>query len=579
MKGRIKLSLQDIQNVKGGHQALYRKWRPSTFSDVVGQDHITGVLKYQVSNGKTNHAYLFCGSRGTGKTTCAKILAKAVNCPNAKDGEPCNNCEICRRIDSGMSMEVLEMDAASNTGVDYIRDIKEEVVFSPSEIGTRVYIIDEVHMLTENAFNALLKTLEEPPQKVIFILATTEIQKIPATILSRCQRFDFRRIPVATISDRLLMIAENENIDITGSAAHLIAKLALGGMRDAISMLELCSGEGDRITEEKVSSATGIIGRESIIRMVKAILSGNYGEIFSMISSVYSNSYDISSFVSEIMQFYRDVAVYKTMVSKSSAELSRDILDLSDSELSEVKEISEKVRQETLIYHIKLLEEAFVSMSRGTDKRICAEMTLMRMCSGNTWDASPEALSERISSLEARIAEGGVFAPPRPTFTSSESSAKAQTKPAEEDLTVQKNAEESHEKAAKVLDTPAPVKIEAPKKTEQRFEKPEKAEPKREISEPGLEWTEFSEWIEIVSQYDKIDRSISPFLRLASADTDGKTLRIKVSDAFSKVMLENAKIEDFVMRFSASKGFMFSQIVIEVSAVKDDQVSMFDSLL
>jgi hypothetical protein len=201
------------------------------------------------------------------------------------------------------------------------------------------------------------------------------------------------------------------------------------------------------------------------------------------------------------------------------------------------------------------------------------------MCSGNTWDASPEALSERISSLEVRIAEGGVFAPPRPTFTSNESIAKAQTKSVEEDLAAKKNEDPSLEKTAKISDMPIPAKIETPKQLEDRSEKIEKKETKREVSESGLEWTEFSEWIEIVSQYDKIDRSISPFLRLASADTDGKTLRIKVSDAFSKVMLENAKIEDFVMRFSASKGFMFSQIMIEVSAVQDDQVSMFDGLL
>ncbi len=564
---------------QGGHQALYRKWRPTTFSDVVGQDHITSVLRYQVANDKTSHAYLFCGSRGTGKTTCAKILAKAVNCPNSKNGEPCNECEICRRIDGGMSMEVLEMDAASNTGVDYIRDIREEVVFSPSEVGTRVYIIDEVHMLTESAFNALLKTLEEPPQKVIFILATTEIQKIPATILSRCQRFDFRRIPAQTISDRLMKISSQENIEITDGAAHLIAKLALGGMRDAISMLELCSGEGDRITEERVSAATGIIGRESIIKTVKAILSGNYGEIFATISSVYSNSYDIASFISEIMQFYRDIAIYKTLATKNG-EISRDILDLSDLELSDVAEISEKVRRETVIYHIKMLEEAFLSMSRGTDKRICAEMTLMRMCSGNTWDSSPEALAERISSLEARFTEGGIFPAPRPTFseTNEIKSVPAAEAPARQEIKAETKVEPvdvTVKAEEKVPEPMTEVKIkEAPKASPMPAAKPASAE-----NSDGPEWTEFSDWIEVVSQYDKIDRSISPFLRLASADTDGSTLRIKVSDSFSKMMLENAKIDDFIMRFSASRGFMFSQIIIEVSEAKEDQVSMFDGLL
>ncbi|MBE6608535.1 MAG: DNA polymerase III subunit gamma/tau [Ruminococcaceae bacterium] len=590
---------------QNGHQALYRKWRPTTFSDVVGQDHITSVLKYQVSQGKTNHAYLFCGSRGTGKTTCAKILAKAVNCPNSKNGEPCNECEICRRIDSGMSMEVLEMDAASNTGVDYIRDIREEVVFSPSEVGTRVYIIDEVHMLTESAFNALLKTLEEPPQKVIFILATTEIQKIPATILSRCQRFDFRRIPANTISSRLVKISEQEGIEITESAAHLIAKLAQGGMRDAISMLELCSGEGDKITEERISEATGIIGRESIIRTVKAVLSGNYGEIFGMISSVYSNSYDISSFISEIMQFYRDVAIYKTLASKTG-EISREILDLSDAELAEVAAIAEKVRHETVIYHIKLLEEAFLSMSRGTDKRISAEMTLMRMCSGDVLGTSNEALAERISSLEARFTEGGIFSAPRPTFDSNREAPKPKAiisdstpKPVKEEKEEAKPSENAEIPIAIISDDELPPWDEADTQPKEEapvsVKKPETAE-KEEIAvkkpasaaevdtdaaetSDGPEWSEFPDWIEVVSQYDKIDRSIAPFLRLASADTDGKTLRIKVSDSFSKMMLENAKVEDFIMRFSASRGFMFEKVVIEVSAVKEDQVSMFDGLI
>ena len=584
---------------QNGHQALYRKWRPATFSDVVGQDHITSVLKYQVSLSKTNHAYLFCGSRGTGKTTCAKILAKAVNCPNAKNGEPCNECEICRRIDSGMSMEVLEMDAASNTGVDYIRDIREEVVFSPSEVGTRVYIIDEVHMLTESAFNALLKTLEEPPQKVIFILATTEIQKIPATILSRCQRFDFRRIPVKTISERLMRIASQEKIEITESASHLIAKLAQGGMRDAISMLELCSGEGGKITEERISEATGIIGRESIIRTVKAVLSGNYREIFTIISSVYSNSYDISSFIAEIMQFYRDVAIYKTLASRTG-EISREILDLSDAELSDIKAIAEKIRQETVIYHIKLLEEAFLSMSRGTDKRISAEMTLMRMCSGDALGTSSEALAERISSLEARFTEGGIFPAPRPTFeSSSENSApkvvaaESAVKPANKEVKPSENSETPisiiNDDELPPWDVEEDVQTSVSAAPEKPTVKAEKVVQSAKIPTPtpvpaaessdGPEWSEFPDWIEVVSQYDKIDRSIAPFLRLATADTDGKTLRIKVSDSFSKMMLENAKVEDFIMRFSASRGFMFERAVVEVATVKEDQVSMFDGLI
>ena len=222
------------------HQALYRKWRPDVFDDVYGQEHITSVLKYEVGNGKLSHAYLFCGSRGVGKTTCAKILAKAVNCENPQNGEPCGVCDSCRAIDAGSAPDVLEMDAASNNGVDNIRDIREEVIFAPAMLKYKVYIVDEVHMLSTSAFNALLKTLEEPPSYVIFILATTEQHKLPATIISRCQRFEFRRISTENLSARIELIAKEEGIKLTKDASHLIARLSQGGMRDAISLLELC---------------------------------------------------------------------------------------------------------------------------------------------------------------------------------------------------------------------------------------------------------------------------------------------------------------------------------------------------
>ena len=257
-------------------QALYRKWRPADFDDVCGQDHITSILKYEVANNKTTHAYLFCGSRGTGKTTCAKILSKAVNCENPVNGNPCNNCHSCRSVDAGIATDVYEMDAASNNGVEHIRDIRDEVLYTPSELKNRVYIIDEVHMLSQSAFNALLKTLEEPPENVIFILATTETQKIPATILSRCQRFDFRRIPTKTIADRLIYIAEKEGFKVDYDAAFLIGKLAQGGMREAISMLELCSGEHETITTQVVIDTTGINIRSSVFNTINAIHDKNY---------------------------------------------------------------------------------------------------------------------------------------------------------------------------------------------------------------------------------------------------------------------------------------------------------------
>ena len=243
------------------HQALYRKWRPKTFNDVCGQDHITSILKYEIDNSKFSHAYLFCGSRGTGKTSCAKILSKAVNCLSPEGGNPCGKCEACLSIENGTTTDVLEMDAASNNGIDNIRDIRDEVVYAPSSLKYRVYIIDAVHMLSASAFNALLKTLEEPPEHVVFILATTELHKLPATIISRCQRFDFRRISTEVLKNHLLHIADAEGIDLCPEAAVMLAKQAQGGMRDAISLLELCAGSREKITPEVVNITVGARGR------------------------------------------------------------------------------------------------------------------------------------------------------------------------------------------------------------------------------------------------------------------------------------------------------------------------------
>ena len=251
------------------YQAFYRKWRPRRFDDVCGQEHITSVLRYETEHGAFSHAYLFCGSRGTGKTTCAKILARAVNCEHPEGGNPCGQCAACRAIEEGTTTDVIEMDAASNNGVDNIRDIRDEVVYAPSALKKRVYIIDEVHMLSASAFNALLKTLEEPPAHVVFILATTELHKLPATIVSRCQRFDFRRISMDALISRLTYIAGQEGLELEPEAARMLARLAQGGMRDAISLLELCAGSRGVITPAAVNEAVGSAGREALERTVR----------------------------------------------------------------------------------------------------------------------------------------------------------------------------------------------------------------------------------------------------------------------------------------------------------------------
>ena len=380
------------------HQALYRKWRPKSFDSVYGQEHITSVLKYEVKNDRCSHAYLFCGSRGTGKTTCAKLLAKAVNCLSPEDGNPCGVCEACRAIETETATDVVEMDAASNTGVDYIRDIREAVMYAPSMLKNRVYIIDEVHMLTQSAFNALLKTLEEPPSQVIFILATTEQQKIPATILSRCQRFEFRRIASDVIAKRLLYIAENENFILSPDAARLIARASQGGMRDAISLLELCAGEGKEIGADTVRAVTGALGREQATLAVRAILSKDADALFSVIAETTESSKEITVFWQELMDLYRDMLVFKTTKHPGL------YLDLTPDEEETIRTLSDGFDTATLIRHCTLAENALSGMQRaGASKRLCAEMALLKMCDEKL-DTLPEGIVARLSALEEKLA-------------------------------------------------------------------------------------------------------------------------------------------------------------------------------
>ncbi len=380
------------------HLALYRKWRPVDFDDVCGQKGITDILKYQVQNDRVSHAYLFCGSRGTGKTSCAKILAKAVNCLNPRSGNPCNECAACRSIDRGEAVDITEMDAASNTGVDNVRTIKEEIVFSPAELRYRVYIIDEVHMISQNAFNALLKTLEEPPAHVIFILATTELHKLPATIISRCQRYDFRRLDSRVIMDRLSKVAAAENIALEETGARLLARIAQGGMRDALSLLELCAGLQKTIDDRLVIDTLGVGDREQSFATVSAILKKDYDLLFSTVEELVLAGRDLTVFVRDLLDCYRDMMVTKTV----SDPLA--YLDLTDRELSVLRELEGHFTSEQLICHSKLLEDALSRMQRGvTDKQCTVEIALCRL-SDLRLSVEPESLLSRIASLEQRLA-------------------------------------------------------------------------------------------------------------------------------------------------------------------------------
>ena len=371
------------------YQALYRKYRPQTFSEVVGQEHITETLKNQLCDGKNVHAYLFSGTRGTGKTSCAKILAKAVNCTNSNNGDPCLECESCKNIASGENTDIIEIDAASNNSVDSIRELRDLVNFTPSNSKYRVYIIDEVHMLSISAFNALLKTLEEPPAHVIFILATTEIHKLPATILSRCQRFDFRRIENEKICNRIQFIAQNEGLSVTDDAAMLIAAAADGGMRDALSILDLCAASSSEIDEATVENVCAMAGNEYLTELADKIKNHEMQEALLLIEKLHNSSVDMLRLLSGLISHYRDLMIIKTVKGKN-----RPIV-CSTKQLSLLEEQAKDYDIRDIMYCISVLQSASAAMQSG-NRRCEMEMSVIRMC-------DPK-LSNDITALERRIA-------------------------------------------------------------------------------------------------------------------------------------------------------------------------------
>lgn len=381
------------------YQVLYRKYRPQTFTDVVGQEHITETLKGAVISGRLSHAYLFTGTRGCGKTSCAKILAKAVNCEHTVDGNPCNECAACKGIDDGSIMDVIEIDAASNNGVDNIRDLREEANYTPSTVKYRVYIIDEVHMLSVGAFNALLKTLEEPPEHVKFILATTEVHKLPSTILSRCQRFDFKRIAPESIVGRLKYVSQIENISLTDEAAMLISRISDGAMRDALSLLDRCASYGTEITELVASDAAGIAGREHIFSLVDAISSHDCAKALSLINDLYNNSCDMERLIIELVSHYRNMMVALTVPNY------RELIICPQSELEIIKTQGSKLTLATVLSSLDRLNDAIYQLKSGGNRRTVAEMTVIRLAD-QSLDRDIDSVLSRVSELELKLENG-----------------------------------------------------------------------------------------------------------------------------------------------------------------------------
>ena len=389
------------------YQALYRKYRPQTFDDVSGQAAVTQTLKTQLMSGKMSHAYLFTGSRGTGKTSCAKILAKAVNCLHPDNGNPCNACEACRAIDSGSCMDVLEIDAASNNGVDNVRDLRDDAIYTPSQVKMRVYIIDEVHMLSISAFNALLKIIEEPPEHLLFILATTELHKVPATILSRCQRFSFRRISQEDIAARLQYVAYQENIDLDDIAARVLARLADGGMRDGLSLLDQCaSATTGELTAERVYACLGIAGEQKCGELMGYIAAHDTRKALELFNRLYAEGKDLGALLDELACLTRDLLVLKTAGNAGITMLSGVASDQETLALGKAFGSGELVRM------MERIQQTVAAFTRSSSRRMDAELCLVELCQPEL-NTDVSALNARLTRLEEQWKTGAVAAPPK----------------------------------------------------------------------------------------------------------------------------------------------------------------------
>ena len=508
------------------YQALYRKYRPNCFSDVVGEEHITDILKSELRSGKIFHAYLFTGPRGTGKTSCAKILAKAVNCLDLHDGDACCECESCRAIAEGDVLDITEIDAASNNGVENIRDLKEQVGYAPTSSKYRVYIIDEVHMLSIGAFNALLKTLEEPPAHIIFILATTEVHKLPATILSRCQRFDFHRIPTEAIANRIQYIAEKEGFTVEPQAAEMIATLSDGGMRDALSTLDLCAARSHNITEADVMSVCSLAGDSYCRELADCILNKDVGAALSMVDRLHKNAVDLQRLCNEMISHYRNLMVARTVKNPAS------LIICAPKELEALKQQAVNYPLEGIINALNVLTTSLDRMSM-CDRRTEFETAMVKLCTPSL-DTTPSALLDRLERLERMMKYQG------PKVASAVSETVQNEPPENQDMTVISDDE--------IPEIPVLCETES-KETDETVEVPETKAAPSNTPKP------FEAWADVLSELSKA----AP---LMSAVLDGSSAYIK-----DDILLIDCQNEQFFQFMRSEEPIYREQIRNAVNTV------------
>ena len=515
------------------YQALYRKWRPKTFDDVAGQEHITTTLRNELKNDRISHAYLFTGSRGTGKTTCAKILAKAVNCLNPKDGSPCGECEICREIDNGTSIDVFEMDAASNRKIDDIRGIIDEVQGTPYKCRFKVYIVDEVHMLTAESFNALLKILEEPPSHVIFILATTEVHKIMLTIQSRCQRFDFHRIPPRDIADRLLYVANHEDITLDDAAAMLIASVSDGAMRDALSLLDRCIAISREVSSEVVRTAAGLADKGYLYELAACVINKNTAKALGIIDRLYGEAKDMPLLCDELIAHFRALMLIK------SVSNPRDIVVFTDSEFEQSVAQADYLSLADIVFYMDVLSRTYQRMGKGTGDRTELEMAVVKLCSPEL-DVTNESIAARITALEQAVRKGIAYvssAQPAPMPLTDGEKVKAEetvkeAEPQKQDAVISEEKSEEKVQTAEPKPEPKPEPKSA-----------QKAAPKQEQGEVDIvrlsrEAKPFPNWSELVESFRGTSATIAASLSGSEAFVNGNYLLIKAESDLAFEMLK-----------------------------------------